>query len=155
MMSAKAAPAAALRRLRDVLRIIRKPRFLPQPPCRHPREWIKPYSAFAENQRRQDAMVTSASRGVQLVAPITFVNGRARLLLDRLPADPSREQPGTHAGQLSVDGSRGSGLAASAPIQFRKSSSPSQRVSMDDGFSNIKRRNDDARCLFVRFAESN
>jgi len=54
-MSAKAAPAAALRRLRVVLRIIRKPRFLPQSPCRQPRDWFKHYSAFAENQRREDA----------------------------------------------------------------------------------------------------
>jgi hypothetical protein len=62
VMSAKAAPAAALRRLRDVLRIIRKPHFLGPPRLSPPRERIKPYSAFAENQRRQDAMVTSASR---------------------------------------------------------------------------------------------
>jgi hypothetical protein len=86
-MSAKAAPAAALRRLRVVLRIIRKPRFWPQSPCRHPREWFKPYSAFAENQRRERA-------GAPLVAPITFVNGQARLFLDRLLPDPSRQQPG-------------------------------------------------------------
>jgi len=57
VISVKAAPAAALRRLRDVLRIIRTPHFLLAS-----RKWMNRYSAFAENRRRDDAKMKSAFR---------------------------------------------------------------------------------------------
>jgi len=61
-MSVKAAPAAALRRLRDVLRIICKPRFLAATANESYR-----YPAFAENQRREDANGGCEQRCLSLI----------------------------------------------------------------------------------------